>query len=151
MTLDQRILNLIKNYMGKLWHKKVLTSMEEVEANTNGTNLVAAPVVAELNNKLAHGRVEIVANDDGTLGYRLDGADTVHPFKSTVKLTTTLVLVCTNNYNFGDVKTVECNILINPKGDISTNNTAINYNAIDSGGKQVGCNARLENTKVSFV
>lgn len=34
----------------------------------------------ELNNKLAHGRIELVVNEDGTLGYKLDGADTVTPF-----------------------------------------------------------------------
>lgn len=53
MTLDQKILELVKKYMGKLAQKKVLTSMEEVEANTNETNLVGAPVVAELNNNLS--------------------------------------------------------------------------------------------------
>ena len=52
-SLDNRILELLKEYMGKLFHKKVLTSMEEVEANTNENNLVAAPVIAELNNKLS--------------------------------------------------------------------------------------------------
>ncbi len=35
-----------------------------------------------LNNKLAHGRIELVVQSDGTLGYKLDGADTVIPFKS---------------------------------------------------------------------
>lgn len=71
-TLDQRILNLIKNYMGKLIQKKVLTSMEEVEANTNETNLVAAPVVAALNNKLAGCSFE--AKEDGAyIKYTLPG------------------------------------------------------------------------------
>ena len=36
--------------------------------------------VSALNNKLASGRVEIVVNEDNTLGYRLDGADPVHFF-----------------------------------------------------------------------
>lgn len=81
-TLDQRILALIKKYMEKLTQKKVLTSMEEVEANTNETNLVAAPVVAELNNKLAG--FEPVLNDSGEItGYKTDrGADTVFPFSA---------------------------------------------------------------------
>lgn len=34
----------------------------------------------KLNNKLAHGRIELVVQSDGTLGYKLDGADTVIPF-----------------------------------------------------------------------
>lgn len=72
MTLDQRILDLIKKYMGKLVQKKVLTSMEEVEANTNETNLVAAPVVAELNNKLGNCSLEQSGND-----FFIVGADAV--------------------------------------------------------------------------
>lgn len=71
-TLDQRILNLIKNYMGKLIQKKVLISMEEVEANTNETNLVAAPVVAGLNNKLGGCSLEQSGND-----FFIVGADAV--------------------------------------------------------------------------
>lgn len=39
------------------------------------------------NSSLADGRVELVVNDDNTLGYKLDGADTVYPFKSHHKLT----------------------------------------------------------------
>ena len=83
MTLDQKILELVKKYMGKLAQKKVLTSMEEVEANTNETNLVGAPVVAELNNKLAG--FEPVLDSTGKItGYKtnIGGADTVFPFSS---------------------------------------------------------------------
>lgn len=71
-TLDKRILNLIKGYMSKLSFKKVLTSMEEVEANTNETNLVGAPVIAELNNKLSGCSFE----QEGTDFY-ITGADAV--------------------------------------------------------------------------
>lgn len=71
-TLDQRILGLIKKYMEKLTQKKVLTSMEEVVANTNETNLVAAPVVAELNNKL--GDCSFETKEDGAyVKYTLPG------------------------------------------------------------------------------
>lgn len=81
MTLDQRILDLTKKYMGKLAHKKVLTTMEEVEASTNETNLVAAPVVAELKAKLVG--FEPICDATGKItGYKTDigGADTVFPF-----------------------------------------------------------------------
>ncbi|MFG6336304.1 MAG: hypothetical protein K1W20_12705, partial [Lachnospiraceae bacterium] len=72
MTLDQRVLNLIKKYMEKLFQKKVLTSMEEVAANTNETNLVAAPVVAELNDKLKG--FEPVCDSSGKItGYKTAG------------------------------------------------------------------------------
>ena len=36
--------------------------------------------MGEINNKLAHGRIEFVVQSDGTLGYKLDGADTVINF-----------------------------------------------------------------------
>ena len=81
MTLDKRILDIMKRYMGMLVSKKVLTTMEEVEANTNETNLVAAPVVAELNDKLAG--FEPVLDSTGKItGYKTNvgGADTVFPF-----------------------------------------------------------------------
>jgi len=83
MTLDKRILEMIKSYMGKLVPKKVLTTMEEVEANTNETNLAAAKVVAELNNKLA-GLPEWIQDASGKItGYKTPGgADTVFPFNS---------------------------------------------------------------------
>lgn len=82
MTLDKRILDIMKRYMGMLVSKKVLTTMEEVEANTNETNLVAAPVVAELNDKLA-GQPEWIKDSTGKItGYKTGGADTVFPFSS---------------------------------------------------------------------
>lgn len=71
-TLDQRILELLKKYMEKLKHKKVLKTMEEVEANTNETNLVAAPVIAELNNKLGNCSLEQEGED-----FYITGADAV--------------------------------------------------------------------------
>ncbi len=84
MTLDKRILDIMKRYMGMLVSKKVLTTMEEVEANTNETNLVAAPVVAELNDKLA-GQPEFLYDASGKItGYKTPGgADTVFPFTDT--------------------------------------------------------------------
>ena len=84
MTLDKRILDIMKSYMGILVSKKVLTTMDEVEANTNETNLVAAPVVAELNDKLA-GQPEFLYDASGKItGYKTPGgADTVFPFTDT--------------------------------------------------------------------
>ena len=47
------------------------------------------------------GRVEPVVNDDNTLGYKLDGADTVYPFKniSTIQVKTRLI---TRSYSWRD-------------------------------------------------
>ncbi len=89
MTLDKRILDIMKRYMGMLVSKKVLTTMEEVEANTNETNLVAAPVVAELNDKLA-GQPEWIKDSTGKItGYKTGGADTVFPFNSNYQINAT--------------------------------------------------------------
>lgn len=33
-----------------------------------------------LNSSLGDGRIQLVVNEDSSLGYKLDGADTVHPF-----------------------------------------------------------------------
>ena len=35
-----------------------------------------------VNSSLANGRVQLVVNEDGSLGYKLDGADTVYPFSN---------------------------------------------------------------------
>ena len=35
-----------------------------------------------VNRSLANGRVQLVVNEDGSLGYKLDGADTVYPFSN---------------------------------------------------------------------
>lgn len=39
-----------------------------------------------INSSLADGRVQLVVNDDNSLGYKLDGADTVFPFFKSLKL-----------------------------------------------------------------
>lgn len=80
------------NKINRLWNNgvlakmvaktKVLKTLEEVAASTNEENVMGAPAGKELINKLAHGRIELVVQSDGTLGYKLDGADTVIPFKS---------------------------------------------------------------------
>lgn len=44
--------------------------------------LVSAKALHKVNSSLANGRVQLVVNDDSSLGYRLDGADTVYPFSN---------------------------------------------------------------------
>lgn len=44
------------------------------------------PGFNKLNSSLADGRVQLVVNDDNSLGYKLDGADTVFPFFKPLKL-----------------------------------------------------------------
>lgn len=47
------------------------------------------------------GRIQLVVNEDGSLGYKLDGADTVYPFKnvSTIQVKTRLL---TPTYSWRD-------------------------------------------------
>ena len=78
---EQILEGLSKFYVG-FQNRRVLKTMEEIEANTDEQNIPSALLLGEINNKLAHGRVELVVNEDGTLGYKLDGADTVTPFSS---------------------------------------------------------------------
>lgn len=171
-TLDQRILGLIKKYMEKLVQKKVLTSMEEVEANTNGTNLVAAPVVAELNNKLSG--FEPVLDATGKItGYKTDigGADTVFPFSCDVKLikairiydtTTTTSKLYTETYTLNDesvsnilvVTVIQCsgtNILRNTSVTIDgvVPDNLYRYNAPDLGHGNLSTITVYQKTKVS--
>lgn len=94
MTLDGRILDVIKRYMGLLWPKKVLKTKEEVEANTNDTNLVAAPVVAELYNKLAGCSLEQDGQD-----FYIVGADAVRKkLGDSIKFYETNVKLSQNGY-----------------------------------------------------
>ncbi len=51
-------------------------------ASTSSKIAASAKALKQVNDKLAQGRLEFVVNDDGSIGYRLDGADTVLPFNS---------------------------------------------------------------------
>lgn len=60
---------------------KIIDSLATIKATTAKGYMAGALAVKELNNKLANGRVEIVVNSDKSLGFKLDGADTVFPFR----------------------------------------------------------------------
>lgn len=81
-SIAEQILDGLDRFYKAFQRKRVLKSLEEVLATTNEEDVASAMTVAALNNKLANGRVELVVNNDESLGYRLDGADTVHPFKT---------------------------------------------------------------------
>lgn len=87
MGVKKKILDALDRFL-LILREKTLQTLEEIEANTSGGYWAGADAVDALNNKLAHGRVELVVNEDGTLGYKLDGADTVIPFSNgTYRLT----------------------------------------------------------------
>lgn len=74
-----------KKNLSRAWNRlfgKVLNSKEEIEANTSENMIAGAEAVKEVYSSLANGRVQLVVNDDSSLGYRLDGADTVYPFSN---------------------------------------------------------------------
>lgn len=49
-------------------------------ASTSSKIAASAKALKQVNDKLAQGRLEFIVNDDGSIWYRLDGADTVFPF-----------------------------------------------------------------------
>ena len=74
-----------KDNLGRVWTRlfgKVLNSKEEIEANKSENMIAGADAVKEVYSSLANGRVQLVVNENGSLGYKLDGADTVFPFSN---------------------------------------------------------------------
>lgn len=74
-----------KDNLGRVWARlfgKVLNSKEEIEANKSENMIAGADAVKEVYSSLANGRVQLVVNENGSLGYKLDGADTVFPFSN---------------------------------------------------------------------
>lgn len=82
-TLATVIADAIGKYHKGFFTKRVLKTVEEVEANTNVKNLPSAVVVGELINDL--GGYSFGETSDGKPGYRKPGADTVTPFSSLQK------------------------------------------------------------------
>lgn len=97
-----------KKNLSRAWNRlfgKVLNSKEEIEANTSENMIAGAEAVKEVYSSLANGRVQLVVNDDSSLGYRLDGADTVYPFSNglnaiiTVRSVSTVYSSAGNKYD----------------------------------------------------
>lgn len=74
---------ILPKLLEKLDKTRVLTSTEQVQANTNAENVVGALVAKEIINDLGQ-QPEWIHNDEGRIiGYKTQaGADTVFPFKS---------------------------------------------------------------------
>lgn len=64
--------------------KDVLNTKEEIEANTDPTAIAGALSVKELSNDL--GGLSFGQDASGNWGYKVGGADTVHPFKSKITM-----------------------------------------------------------------
>lgn len=82
------------NKESKLWQRiSRWTHASDVEFPDGKT---AVEKVAAIIKALANGRIEFIVNDDGSLGYKLDGADTVYPFNNVSKI---LYSGLSTNYN----------------------------------------------------
>lgn len=72
--------------MEKMFVKKddILKTMEEVNANKSEDKVAGAEALKELSNDL--GGLSFGQDSDGNWGYKIGGADTVHPFKSKITM-----------------------------------------------------------------
>lgn len=80
-TIAEQILDGLSRFYAAFQTRRVLKTMEEVNANTDAQNIPSALLLGELNNKLAG--FEPILNSAGKItGYKTDigGADTVFPF-----------------------------------------------------------------------
>lgn len=105
-----------KDNLGRVWTRlfgKVLNSKEEIEANKSENMIAGADAVKEVYSSLGGGRIQLVVNEDGSLGYKLDGADTVYPFKSGNFKLVIIIRVVGRNYagvqaTKDDTITIQC-------------------------------------------
>ncbi len=79
-SIGEKIADGIQKFYTAFINQRVLTTPEEVQANTNEKNLASAVVVGEIYNNLAHGQIEFDIDSDGKGYYRKTGADTWSPF-----------------------------------------------------------------------
>lgn len=91
---EQILEGLSKFYVG-FQNRRVLKTMEEIEANTDEQNLPSALLLGEINNKLMFpdGTEFYLDEKDGERGYNSDparGADTFTPFKRQCQIETHL-------------------------------------------------------------
>lgn len=102
-TIAEMIAEAIDKYHKGL-KKKILKTSEEVEANTNENNLVAAVVVGGLIEDV-NSQPKFITDDAGKIiGYKTPGgADTVFPFKQTNPITKAVdAKFVTNGENLND-------------------------------------------------
>ena len=81
-TIAEQILDGLSRFYAAFQTRRVLKTMEEVNANTDAQNIPSALLLGELNNKLA-GFEPVLDNAGRMIGYKTDigGADTVYPFR----------------------------------------------------------------------
>ena len=81
-TTSKTVVGAVNEVFNKT--KDVLNTKEEIEANTDPTAIAGALSVKELSNDL--GGLSFGQDSNGNWGYKVGGADTVHPFKSKITM-----------------------------------------------------------------
>ena len=102
---EQILEGLSKFYVG-FQNRRVLKTMEEIEANTDEQNIPSALLLGEINNKLMFpsGDQFYLDEHDGERGYNTDparGADTFVPFRKVKPLTLLKIFQKSHNTNTG--------------------------------------------------
>lgn len=105
--------------LGKIDRTKVLTTMEQVEANTNAENIASALVIGQLNNNL--GGLSFYEDSDGNK--YVVGADSV-PKKLGSLGTLTLTVTKTYNADNNNSNTITATVKLNEETIINISNSA---------------------------
>lgn len=81
-TIAEQILDGLSRFYAAFQTRRVLKTMEEVNANTDAQNIPSALLLGELNNKLS-GFEPVLDSTGRMIGYKtaIGGADTVYPFR----------------------------------------------------------------------
>lgn len=105
--------------LGKIDRTKVLTTMEQVEANTNAENIASALVIGQLNNNL--GGLSFYEDSDGNK--YVVGADSVPKKLGSLG---TLTLTVTKNYSSDNnsSNTITATVKLNEETIINISNSA---------------------------
>lgn len=107
-SIGEKIADGIQKFYTAFINQRVLTTPEEVQANTNEKNLASAVVVGEIYNNLTAQNGEVFRygiDSNGNRGIIVtgeDGADTVIPFRRD-KLTSVHVVASYNTHYGGDM------------------------------------------------
>ena len=148
-SIGEKIADGIQKFYTAFIRQRVLTTPEEVQANTNEKNLASAVVVGEIYNNLMSmgGFVPIIDPTTGKItGYKttVGGADTVFPFS---QMPNNIYISCTitlgakyqaTNQNLNNCL-VYCNITLHNNGNggyVCTNsNGSINFQNNNGGAR----------------
>ena len=135
-SIGEKIADGIQKFYTAFINQRVLTTPEEVQANTNEKNLASAVVVGELYNNLAHGQIEFDIDANGKGYYRKTGADTWSPFSSSFTLTLRITVLMTYKNN-PNLHPANCNAT----AIFKCTDGVVTLQSLNSGNIQLGVNS----------